>query len=335
MGFLGAFSDRFLIALGVWPFASFVLTLPILAFLYHRSGRVRFWSAAGAYASVLYGLGLVFFTLWPLPSGDSGLGITYGVPPQLNPFAFIGDIRKDGMAAVFQIVANIAFFVPLGFILRRGLRLGFPLSLALSFATSLLIETAQLTGLFGLYPYAYRTFDVDDLVWNTSGAVIGWFAARLLGRVLPEEAGDLRAVNRHPGFVQRTVAFMLDMTIVGFASGCLTMAVAFGAYAVGASGQHASDVVASVGMAALVSGFLVVEVAVPWLRGGQTPGGAFVRMTVETHDRTRPRRALFYGARLLVMVACLMLWPMATSVIALPVVLIYYLVKRQMPYDEI
>lgn len=42
---LGSYSDNFAVALGLWPVASFILTLPILAYLYHRDGRIRFASA--------------------------------------------------------------------------------------------------------------------------------------------------------------------------------------------------------------------------------------------------------------------------------------------------
>lgn len=41
-------------------------------------------------------------------------------------------------------------------------------------AVSLLTETAQLTGIFGLYPCSYRLFDVDDLLLNTGGAGLGF-----------------------------------------------------------------------------------------------------------------------------------------------------------------
>ena len=77
MHFLAGFSRPFALALGLWPIASLVLTLPVLAILYRRDGRLRLWSAVGAYLSVLYLLSLVCFTLYPLPSGDSGLGITW------------------------------------------------------------------------------------------------------------------------------------------------------------------------------------------------------------------------------------------------------------------
>lgn len=221
MGFILSFTDKFVAALSLWPFASFMLTLPILAYLYHRDGRLKVWSAAGACLVVLYFLGLGCFTLYPLPSGTEGLGITYGIAPQLNPIAFVGDIYRDGITAVLQIVMNVVFFVPLGFIAPRAFRMRFQTTLLLGFATSLLIETAQLTGFFWLYPYAYRTFDVCDLMWNTGGAVAGWWAARLLARVLPQAQRDEDSITTSPGFVRRSVAFMLDGIIVLVATLCV------------------------------------------------------------------------------------------------------------------
>ena len=41
------------------------------------------------------------------------------------------------------------------------------------FAVSLFIELTQFTGVWGIYPCAYRVFDVDDLVTNTLGALAG------------------------------------------------------------------------------------------------------------------------------------------------------------------
>lgn len=330
MSFLGGFTDRFIIAIGVWPFASFVLTLPILAFLYNRDGKLGFWSIFGAYLSVLYALGLVFFTLWPLPSGNSGLGITYGVAPQMNPFGFIFDIQKDGLQAVYQVVANIAFFIPLGFIFKRGLRISLVPSLVLAFAVSLLIETAQLTGLFGFYEYSYRTFDVDDLVWNTSGALIGWFLGKASLKLLPVRSEATKTVDKHPGLIHRFVAFLLDMTLVGTAYLIILMGLSLFSYMLGIEGDDAFAIVSLIALVAGFAIFLIIEVIVPWFRDGQTPGGMFVRMSFENHPRDKNHRIVFYSARLLSILAIFILTP-----IALPVLLIYYIICRQMPYDAI
>ncbi|WP_417179118.1 VanZ family protein, partial [Adlercreutzia sp.] len=181
--FLGNYSENFAAALVLWPALSFLLTLPILAYLYHRDGRLRFGTFVGAYLTVLYVCGLGCFTLYPLPQGDAGPGITYGVAPNFNPMNFKNDIAKDGLKAVFQLAFNGVFFMPLGFIAGRLLRLRFLPSVLLGLAASLLIEVSQLTGLFGIYPYAYRCCDADDVITNTLGAALGWVCAWLLGRV--------------------------------------------------------------------------------------------------------------------------------------------------------
>ena len=150
--FLAGYTENFLLALVLWPMASFVLTLPILAWLYHRDGRLRFGSAISTYLAVLYVLGLGCFTLYPLPSGDSGLGITYGVSWQLNPLAFVGDFRREGVSVLPQIAFNVVFFIPLGFIAGRLLRWGFWRSVVAGLLVSFCVEAAQGTGLFGIYP---------------------------------------------------------------------------------------------------------------------------------------------------------------------------------------
>ena len=57
MGFLKNFSEPFAFALALWPFVSMLLTVPVLALLYHRDNRIRLSSAIVAYGTVLYLLG--------------------------------------------------------------------------------------------------------------------------------------------------------------------------------------------------------------------------------------------------------------------------------------
>ena len=53
-------------------------------------------------------------------------------------------------------------------------------------------------------------------------------------------------------------------------------------------------------------------------------------MTFETHPRTTGYRALFYLVRTATLVVTLFVWPW----LVLPL-LLFYLVKREMPYDLI
>ena len=184
MGFFESFSAPFMMSVALWPLVSFIVTVPVLAMLYHRDNRLGFGAALSAYATVLYLIGLLCFTLYPMPDDPAAYCATHHLHPQLNPLQFIGDIRADGLTAILQIVMNVVFFVPLGFIMKRVFRWKFAVALPVGFLASLLVETMQLTGVMGVFPCSYRLFDVDDLIWNTSGAVIGYGCAMLFDRVI-------------------------------------------------------------------------------------------------------------------------------------------------------
>lgn len=332
--FLLNYSANFQAALILWPVISFILTLPILAYLYHRDGRLRFGSFVATYLTVLYALGLVCFTLYPLPQGESGPGLTYGIAPNFNPLNFINDVAKDGLRAVFQLIFNVVLFLPLGFIAGRLFRMRFTTTLLLGIVTSALIETAQYTGFFGVYDYAYRCCDVDDLITNTLGAVLGWLVARLLGRAMPGRMEEVE-ITEHPGFVRRCVALWLDLVIVWLVAIVPYGVVAVGLEAVGQALPTFPNMTANQTAALVIDGtaiiaLIVVEVLIPWFHDGSTPGGSFVRMTFENHPRTLGYRLLFYAARSATLVLAFSWVPWMAIIL-----LVFYLVKREMPYDLI
>lgn len=324
--FLAGYTDNFLVALTLWPAASLVLTLPILAYLYHRDGRLKFVSVVSTYLAVLYILGLGCFTLYPLPDGSTGLGFTYGVPWQLDPLEPLRDFAREGISILPQIAFNVVFFMPLGFIAGRLLRWGFIPSVLVGFLTSCLIELAQGTGLFGVYAYAYRTCDVDDVIYNTTGAALGWLCAAALSAILPPGAlADADDITHKPGFIRRSVAFWLDMLLVG-----LITTVACGAIGLVLRNTPQLAFLADESWSATVAfaSFALVEGLLPALHGGSTPGGGFVRMSCETKLRTGARRAVFYVVRLVVLGAAWFYYPFA-----LPMLALFFIITRHMPYD--
>ena len=206
----------------------------------------------------------------------------------LDPLNFVRDIAEGGVRAVFQLLFNIVLFVPLGFIARTLLKLKLPLMLALSFAATCLIETAQFTGLSGAYPFAYRTFDVDDLICNTLGSLIGWGLAHLAVRLTQREAEVQPPATHNPGFVRRAVALWTDVMIIDLCAVVPRLMVAAGLRLM--TGDAFDEA-----LLALVNGemwiacylvaFAVVELVVPWMRDGSTPAGLFYRMSCETRKR--------------------------------------------------
>lgn len=71
MSYVLYFSKPFALAIAIWPFLSLLLTLPVLALLYHRDNRLRFTSALTAYLVVLYLIALACFTMYPMPENPA------------------------------------------------------------------------------------------------------------------------------------------------------------------------------------------------------------------------------------------------------------------------
>ncbi|TWP48256.1 VanZ family protein [Lentzea tibetensis] len=110
------------------------------------------------------------------------------------PFQWVADTFRDGPIAFEQMLLNVALFVPLGAFLwrqRNAVAIGFTLSLA--------IETTQLV-------LGHRIFDVDDLMTNTTGTLVGWLAVNWATALLTQaKRGALPAVSagKAPHMAQR------------------------------------------------------------------------------------------------------------------------------------
>ena len=129
---------------------------------------------------------------------------------QLVPFQFVADFLRETPLVlsdahtylpalldrtVLQVVCNILMLLPFGMYLRYvcGLDLG-KVALA-SLAFSAFIELGQLTGLFFVFRGSYRLCDVDDLMLNTLGGLLGGELVHALEAYLP----PLDAFDRFPG----------------------------------------------------------------------------------------------------------------------------------------
>lgn len=133
---------------------------------------------------------VVFLAISPFPA-PGGLDCSGGGPEiQTRPFGFLEAPARLWAArasfgawltdlTVTSTIMNVVFFAVVGASLgTQTTRLG--RAVLFGSALTLGIEVAQLTGLFGLYPCRYRTVDVDDLMLNVAGVVLGVAAMRWL-----------------------------------------------------------------------------------------------------------------------------------------------------------
>ena len=158
---------------------------------------------------------------------------------QLIPFNFITDFINNSGLVISDVTTyltaiksnqfivplfNLILTIPFGAYLHYYFKYDLKKTVLYSFLLSLFFELTQLTGLYFIYPRGYRLFDVDDLILNTCGGLIGYFVGSLLLKFLPnrETIDDTaKALGRKVSIVRRSIAYMLDWFIVTFIFGIL------------------------------------------------------------------------------------------------------------------
>lgn len=127
----------------------------------------------------------VVFALVFLPLPTTGT-VLEGRSIRLIPGNSVIDVIKDfSVIGVAQIIFNIVMTIPFGAYLVYVRKLDMKKVALYTFMFSLFIEIGQYTGLFFIYEGSYRLCDVDDLICNTLGGVIGAYVI-LKVNILPD-----------------------------------------------------------------------------------------------------------------------------------------------------
>ncbi|MBP2411825.1 glycopeptide antibiotics resistance protein [Arthrobacter stackebrandtii] len=219
---------------GIGLFA--VLTVPIVVIQYRRYGRFTWRRFLGAAAAGIYATALVAYTLLPLPDPAAMFCSPGGSTAQLVPFNFLADIRREttGMGTVaaassrvvLQVAFNVVLFIPWGIFVRRYLDRGIMAATLTGLLASVAIETTQFTGLWGIYDCAYRVADIDDVMTNTLGALLGAIVAPAVLWFMPRqrELQAARSVARPVTVARRWVGMIVDFALLGFIGSVLAIA---------------------------------------------------------------------------------------------------------------
>lgn len=126
---------------------------------------------------IIYIITIVYFLIF---SDMFGRTPNYDRNVNLVPFTEIKRFVTNWGTAIsnesflFNIVGNVVAFMPFGMLLRwaRNKRTGPWTAFAYSFLFTLLIETTQYITMLGV-------FDVDDIIMNTVGGMLGYLAYRV------------------------------------------------------------------------------------------------------------------------------------------------------------
>lgn len=211
-----------------FPAIAVIFTIPYLIYNYKKYGSImslRLWII---YSFILYMLITYCLIILPLPSPEKAQALR-GHHLQLNPLNFIFDIIKNtkidlnhpkSFLTIFNnwgfltTIFNIFMTLPFGFYLRYYFQNNLKQVLIKSFLLSLFFELTQLSGLYFIYQGNYRLFDVDDLITNTLGGLLGFLLAGALIKFLPTRAEiDQKSYDRSQkiSLLRRFIAMFFDI----------------------------------------------------------------------------------------------------------------------------
>lgn len=187
----------------VFALIAFLGTVPWTIYQYRKHGYFSFWRNVVIFSFIYYGLTAFFLVSLPLPQNrNNDVVFKDHVYTQLKSLNMLSNFQQvPGFIPTqirtypilfksftfLEVFFNIALLFPLGVYLRYFLKKAkkWYVALGFVFATTLFFEVSQLTALFGYYAHPYRLFDVDDLLTNTIGGMLGFLMAPLLLKLIP------------------------------------------------------------------------------------------------------------------------------------------------------
>lgn len=177
-----------------------IISLPlilVLRLVFHKIGKRRlkelnWYHEIGGIVLFMVLVGLASQTIIPRYGPVNYMNIN------LVPFNKFTEIRESAQRGIFsyivnEVIGNIALFVPIGFLLpllwKRFEKIWAVLICCLSI--SLAIEIIQL----GI---SLRATDVDDLILNTLGGIIGYLAYALIKRLTKSKTDSFKLAEKEP-----------------------------------------------------------------------------------------------------------------------------------------
>lgn len=178
------------------PLLGLIFLIPYMIIKYKKHGKIETSKLLIFYFFILYLIVMYLLVILPLPPIEEVKNYTKEYT-QLKPLYTITYLKENQYfhplelntyikliknAYFYQFLYNILLTIPLGIYLRKYFKCNLTKTILYTFLLSLFFELTQLTGLYGIYPRPYRIFDVDDLITNNLGGLIGYTISSLLFR---------------------------------------------------------------------------------------------------------------------------------------------------------
>lgn len=264
-------------AIILFPIIALIFTIPFILHQYHKYGSIHKFRVCIIYSFILYMMTVYFLVILPLPKIEE---VVYQEGMiRLIPFTFISDFLRESSFVLsnpstylralkepcfYTVAFNILMTVPFGMYLRYYFKCSLKKTLFSSFLLSLFFELTQLTGLYFIYPYPYRFFDVDDLIMNTLGGAFGYLLMGLFTGFLPsrEEIDNTSiAKGKNVSGLRKITLFLLDFILFLLIESFFKTII---------YGKYISIIV-----------FCMYYVVIPYFDEGKTLAGRFLNVKLE------------------------------------------------------
>lgn len=287
-------------ALLLFPFLAVIITLPYIIMQYRTYGSILPIRVLIVYSFIFYLLCAYFLVFLPLPPIEEVAAYT-SPTMQLIPFASLKEFSMSSSLvwndpstylvalnepSLYLILCNILLTVPFGVYLRYYFQCNWKKTLLFTFLLTLSFECLQLSALFGIYPRPYRLFDVDDLITNTLGGMLGYAITPIFSRFLvSRERMDEKAYDRgrRVSPLRRVLAFLFDnLSILLTCTGVIVVLFHLkDEWFV----EHPLRVLALIYVTALLFYLLLI----PMCTQGKTIGKGIVNIHLVSNDGTHPK----------------------------------------------
>lgn len=284
----------------VFPVLAAFFTIPYAVYQYRKYGSLLVLRVVIVYSFILYMTCAYFLTMLPLPPIAEVARYTSPTMDLVpfhawtnfwentslvlsDPSTYLKAMKEQ---CFYEPFFNILLLVPLGVYLRYYFRRSWWQTILIGFLVSLSFELIQLSALFGIYPRPYRLFQVDDLINNTFGALVGFWITPVFSFFLPSR-DRLDEVSYKRGrtvtYMRRGFAFLFDWAI-------LTGALHLAGRVLGS--PTLSDMLAMDGKRSVVLYIIVIVlyfILIPWLTRGRTIGKFLVGIRLMSENKRPPK----------------------------------------------
>lgn len=175
--------------------AAFIILLPIFIFLcfklkkQNRMTLVRFSELFLFFIYLHFVIGLTLFPINIISPTNKIFKLGFG-------HQYLGNLNILTLfdADSYQIFGNIALLFPLAIFVASLFKIDtFKRSLIIGLAATFSIEIMQF--IMNYFYLGNRTFDVDDLVFNTLGYLLGFLAYKLIAKIFKIDSDHLLLFN--------------------------------------------------------------------------------------------------------------------------------------------